>query len=364
MQRPPSPLTFSYGGGGGGASNENGGATVIGTSNNSDGKNQIVDGSYHYPSQHPPPPQHSNYPHYSTPQPYQMSGYGANPYARPPPPPSAPPRPASGSAMEMGEADFLRSATESITGNGVPTKLGLQLGSHMIYAGQDYVNKNIAQKIPMGTLKTYFNVTNSYVLHKLLIILFPFRHKSWQRLTIPTHPYTPTPMASSTPIYYAPPREDINSPDLYIPFMAAVTYVLLVGLVLGLRRAFQPEKLGVTATGAIIFIILEVLLVKLGAYLLSLDNGVAIIDMLAIIGYNFVPLIVTLLGELFLGRTARLVFFAYCSLAMAFFMLRSLRYSFLPDSGAPLVVNQRRTRVHFLFGIVFIQIICSYLLLV
>lgn len=208
----------------------------------------------------------------------------------------------------------------------------------------------------MSRLKTYFNVNNSYVLQKLFIILFPFRHRAWQR-TILRDPAGQT-------IGYRPPREDINSPDLYIPVMGAVTYVLLVGVVLGLRKAFHPEKLGVTATGAVVFILCELLLVKLGAYLLNLGNDVSILDMLAIIGYNFVPLIVTLLFDLFLGRTARLLAFLYCSLAMAFFMLRSLRYSFLPDTSAPLVINQRRTRVHFLFGVVFVQIVCSYFLLV
>lgn len=205
-------------------------------------------------------------------------------------------------------------------------------------------------------LKTYFNVTNMYVLQKLLIILFPFRHKAWQRTMIRN--------VTGQPLGFQPPREDINSPDLYIPTMASVTFVLLVGFVLGLRKEFHPEQLGVTATGAVIFIICELLLVKIGAYLLSLGNDVSILDMLAIIGYNFVPLILTLLADLFLGRVGKYTTFAYCSLAMAFFMLRSLRYSFLPESATPLVVNQRRTRVHFLFGIVAIQILCSYLLLV
>jgi hypothetical protein len=147
--------------------------------------------------------------------------------------------------------------------------------------------------------------------------------------------------------------------------MAAVTYVLLVGLVLGLRKAFHPEQLGMAATGAVIFIICELLLVKGGAYLLQLGADVSILDMLAIIGYNFVPLIVTMLADLAGGSLGRKLVFAYCSLAMAFFMLRSLRYSFLPTHAIPLMENQKRkTRVHFLFGIVFVQIICSYFLLV
>jgi hypothetical protein len=34
------------------------------------------------------------------------------------------------------------------------------------------------------------------------------------------------------------PAEDINSPDLYIPTMAFVTYVLLVGLFMGTKLVY------------------------------------------------------------------------------------------------------------------------------
>jgi len=199
-------------------------------------------------------------------------------------------------------------------------------------------------------------VTNSYVLQKLLIILFPFRHRKWDR----GGPASDFHAVGGTPAPL-PPRQDINAPDLYIPVMAAVTYVLLVGVVLGLRRAFHPEKLGVTATGAVVFILCELLLVKVGAYLLSIGSEMSFLDMLAIIGYNFVPLIVTLSMDLLFGRTARLLTFTYTSLAMAFFMLRSLKYSFLP---ATMDREEKRPRLYFLFGVVFIQIACSYFLLV
>jgi hypothetical protein len=122
--------------------------------------------------------------------------------------------------------------------------------------------------------------------------------------------------------------------------------------------------LGITATGAIIFIMCELALVKLGAYLLNFGAEVHIIDMVAVIGYNFVPLVVTQLAELLFGRVGRLAAFAWCSLAVGWFMLRSLRYTFLPDSATPMVVDQRRTRIYFLFGVVAVQILCSYLLLV
>lgn len=37
---------------------------------------------------------------------------------------------------------------------------------------------------------------------------------------------------------YCPPRDDINAPDLYIPAMAFVTHVLLVGLNTGLASKY------------------------------------------------------------------------------------------------------------------------------
>ena len=37
---------------------------------------------------------------------------------------------------------------------------------------------------------------------------------------------------------YNEPRQDINAPDLYIPTMAFVTYVLMCGIVKGLSRQY------------------------------------------------------------------------------------------------------------------------------
>lgn len=35
--------------------------------------------------------------------------------------------------------------------------------------------------VPVSALKHYFNVSNSYVVRKLLLVLFPWRHKPWTR---------------------------------------------------------------------------------------------------------------------------------------------------------------------------------------
>ncbi|VDK42848.1 unnamed protein product [Anisakis simplex] len=40
-----------------------------------------------------------------------------------------------------------------------------------------------------------------------------------------------------------PPRYDVNAPDLYIPVMAFISYILLCGFVLGIQQRFSPEQL-------------------------------------------------------------------------------------------------------------------------
>jgi hypothetical protein len=64
--------------------------------------------------------------------------------------------------------------------------------------------------LPISNLKYYFNVSNRYVVNKLAILLFPFRHKPWSRMARRSE-------ENGQLEGYRPPREDINAPDLYIP---------------------------------------------------------------------------------------------------------------------------------------------------
>lgn len=57
-------------------------------------------------------------------------------------------------------------------------------------------------------MKHHFNVSNSYVIHKLKVVVFPWTHKSWSRRV---H------RSEQGQAEYQDPRDDINSPDLYIP---------------------------------------------------------------------------------------------------------------------------------------------------
>ena len=179
--------------------------------------------------------------------------------------------------------------------------------------------------VSISALKHYFNVTTSYVLRKLILVLFPWRHKPWSRQQRPST--TGSQDQSSYSYYFLPPREDLNSPDMYIPVMAFVTYVLLSALLAGLRGSFHPEVMGSTFMYALFVVISEILILKLGTYLLSITNESQLLDLIAYSGYKFVGVIVTLvvseivnLGQGTGGWVSWTVF-VYTFLANAFFLV-------------------------------------------
>jgi protein transport protein YIF1 len=82
--------------------------------------------------------------------------------------------------------------------------------------------------------------------------------------------------------------------------MALVTYILLSTLLAGLRGQFQPELLGYTASKAGVVVILELVVLKLGSYFLSISNESQLLDLVAYSGYKFVGIIATVvIAEIF-----------------------------------------------------------------
>jgi hypothetical protein len=80
----------------------------------------------------------------------------------------------------------------------------------------------------LTTLKHHFSVSNSYVVYRLQLILFPWRYKPWTRRVRRADPsYGRSPGAQGVQGggggEWMPPRDDINSPDLYILGMRQLT---------------------------------------------------------------------------------------------------------------------------------------------
>ncbi|KAH7316491.1 transport protein yif1 [Stachybotrys elegans] len=229
-----------------------------------------------------------------------------------------------------------------------------QLGSNAFKQGQEYMEQNISRFVSVSALKHYFNVSNSYVVNKLFLVLFPWRHKPWSR----KHAVG----ANGQEGWYLPPREDINSPDMYIPVMALVTYILLSTLIAGLRGHFQPELLGYTASTSFFVVVVEIVALQLGCYILSISSQSQLLDLVAYSGYKFVGIIVTIIvAEVFNGGTGTggwvgWTIFLYTFLANSLFLMRSLKYVLLPESpgnsGGPMQIDsraKRNQRTQFLF---------------
>ncbi|KAG2033180.1 YIF1-domain-containing protein [Suillus americanus] len=236
--------------------------------------------------------------------------------------------------------------------NDTTAQFGMHLGQTAVAAGQDYVQKNFAGMIQVTMLKHHFNVSNSYVMHKLRLVIFPWRHKPWTRKVRRTE-------AGHTE--WQPPRDDINSPDLYIPLMALVTYILVAAFQTGLQERFHPQILGSSATRALLVVLLDFLFVQCGCYLLNVQGTGQVVDLIAYGGYKFVGVILTLFaGLLNLNPTIYALVFLYAFAANALFILRSLRSVVLPDSPANVgTVNpaSRKRRISFLFLEAVLQVV-------
>src|SRR5690606_16422545 len=104
--------------------------------------------------------------------------------------------------------------------------------------------------------------------------------------------------------------------------MAFVTYILLSALLAGLSGKFHPELLGMTATKAFAVVIFEIMGLKLGCYLLNINNSSQLLDLMAYSGYKFVGIIVNILVAAVTGsKTIGWICFVYTFMANAFFLV-------------------------------------------
>jgi len=204
-----------------------------------------------------------------------------------------------------------------------------------------------------NSTRTYFRVNNSYVANKLRILLVPFFHKDWKRRR-----------DQNPNMDYLPPTEDLNSPDLYIPTMAFVSYVLLIGLFMGTRLVFTPDVIGDTTSRALLIIIFEVLLVKIVVWLLNFEVILGLLDILSFSGYKFVGSVINVSVGLMLGNTAFYISYIVNSLLFCIFLGKSLRAA-IHYPGIYLNSGQdtyEKTKNYLLYSWVLFQFLLIYLL--
>ncbi|XP_036182453.1 protein YIF1A isoform X1 [Myotis myotis] len=158
--------------------------------------------------------------------------------------------------------------------------VAMAYGSSIASHGKDIVHKELHRFVSVNKLKYFFAVDTAYVAKKLGLLVFPYTHQNWE-----------VQYSRDVPL---PPRQDLNAPDLYIPTMAFITYVLLAGMALGIQKRFSPEVLGLCASTALVWVVLEVLALLLGVYLATVRSDLSTFHLLAYSGYKYVGLLPTL----------------------------------------------------------------------
>jgi len=225
------------------------------------------------------------------------------------------------------------------------THLGQQVFGNTTQLVNSQYNKSFS------TLKYYFNVNNSYVVNKVKLLLFPLRHVYWRRRI----------QKVIDGEVYLPPRDDINAPDLYIPTMAFVTYVLILGYMWGAAYKFTPEVLGTTASRGLFALTIEVCLIKMVFYLLNIGS-LPFLDIAAYCGYKFVGIVVTIIGGFIFGSYGFYVLLVTTSLFMAIFMVKALRGVIPELGGFGGSGSSDKLRKYFLLSIGLLQPLFAYYL--
>lgn len=195
--------------------------------------------------------------------------------------------------------------------------------TNQLFGGDGHEKVKSFMRMP----KYYFAVNHRYVLRKLSLILMPFMNRTWSRQRgLDSGNFDGSSGDDGT--CYLPPRDDVNAPDLYIPVMSFVTYILVVGFVFGTRNAFKAEVLANYFSRGLGVLTLEVLLIKLLLYLIN-ARPTPWLDVIAYRGYKFVGVVLTIVLGLAFPRLY-VPSLIYSATAMGIFLMRSHRRIILP----------------------------------
>ncbi|KAJ8506575.1 hypothetical protein OPV22_007461 [Ensete ventricosum] len=185
-------------------------------------------------------------------------------------------------------------------------------GEKFLGSSSEFMQSNISRYF--SNPQYYFQVNDQYVRNKLKVILFPFLHRGhWTRITEPV----------GGRLSYKPPIYDINAPDLYIPFMAFGTYIVIAGFSFGLLGKFTPEVLSLQLTRGLAGWFMQVLLLK--GLLYSLGSGEApLLDIVSYGGYAFTGLSLTMLARLCWSYSYYFLM-PWMSLCMGVFLVKTMK---------------------------------------
>jgi len=197
--------------------------------------------------------------------------------------------------------------------------MAAQFGQGLVVQGKDYVTQNADRWFSISKLKYYFAVDTTYVTKKLLIILIPFINKDWSM--------------KYSQDEAVPPKLDVNAPDLYIPIMSFVTYILMLGICLGMQDKFTPEQLGIQASSALGWFVIEIILILILMQILSIKSALKTFDIMAFCGYKYFGMILCLGSSIIIPQMGYNIVLVYMCASITYFMVRNLKLMILADNN-------------------------------
>jgi len=188
--------------------------------------------------------------------------------------------------------------------------IGFNTGTELLKGQRDKWTPG-ATKV-WDNLKNLFKVSNTSVYRKMKILLVPFRHKNWGRLRDD----------DAHDSKYASPRDDPNAPDLYIPVMSFITYMLLIGLCKGLGSSgFSPEMLGNSIWNSFVVQMFECVIIKVA--LSTTSTSISFVDIISYTGYKYFGLAIHTFCRM-LGTYVSILVGIYITIASFFFILKAI----------------------------------------
>lgn len=206
----------------------------------------------------------------------------------------------------------------------------IEIGKSVLERSGRYVNERM-ERVNFVSLRGYFNVDNRFVLRKLSLMMFPFNNNEWAFGS----------------------EDGLSRPELYIPTMSFVSYIVLRALYLGLEGKFSPERLGMMFSRSVFLELGCIVAVRISGYFI--DVHLHVLDILAYDGYKYVSV---LLLQLFRFRYyVRAIVGMYLYVSFFFFLSRSLKRRVLGEHG-----GQKSKKIYYLFAVVLVQVVIIFLL--
>lgn len=173
------------------------------------------------------------------------------------------------------------------------------------------------------SVQLLFNVGHAFVLRKLLLLLCPFIQRgqgsaaaappqqNWGAMTPGGEPMRST-IAGPDGM-----KALAEEPDLYIPLMSYITYVVLYGIQRGTLSDFSPDDVASSAASAFYLWVFEVAVAQIAFYIAG--SSISTLDVVANSGYKFVHLMVmVLLRTMPINNYVYYPFFLYFAACAAF----------------------------------------------